>query len=175
MPLCMNFSVAYLYILTIKETLLSSNEQHLYTHLAHSWSTVCSGHTVPGDTVVVRGEVLCDVLVPVPWWTSTCDGSRVLSLGPLVCGMGTVILISCWCCWFVDNFMYHSTLSLQLFIYIYLVIIAIILLYYYFNFSVCVCVDSTKWAIGAGTSILLLLFILGAFIWAEESHTFNLF
>ena len=88
MPHCMNFSVVYLYILNIKETLFSSNEQHLCTHLAHSWSTVCSGRTVPGDTGVVRGEALRDALVPVPWWTSTCDGSRVLSLSPLVCGMG---------------------------------------------------------------------------------------
>ena len=67
MPHCMNFSVVYLYILTIKEILFSSNEQHLCTHLAHSWSTVCSGHTVPGDTGVVRGEALRDALVPVPW------------------------------------------------------------------------------------------------------------
>ena len=65
MPHCMNFSVVDLYILTIKETLFSSNEQLLCTHLTHSWSTVCSGHTVPGDTGVVRGEALRDALVPV--------------------------------------------------------------------------------------------------------------
>ena len=131
--------------------------QHLCTHLTHSWFTVCSGHIVPGDTGVVRGEALRDALVPVPWWTSTCDGSRVLSLGPLLCGMEAVILISGWYYWFVDNFMYHSTLSLyyNYFKCIYLVIIAII---YYIT-----------------TSILLLLFILGAFICAEESHTFSLF
>ena len=63
---CMTFSVVDLYILTMKET-FSSNEQHLCTHLTHSWSIVCSGHTVPGDTGVVRGEALRDALVPVPW------------------------------------------------------------------------------------------------------------
>ena len=34
---------------------------------------------------MVRGEALCDALVPVHGWVSTCDGSRELSHGPFVC------------------------------------------------------------------------------------------
>ena len=37
----------------------------------HSLVPVCSGHTVPRDTGVVRGETLHDSLVPGLWWAST--------------------------------------------------------------------------------------------------------
>ena len=72
MPHCMNFSLLYLYTLTIKETSMHPSR----TLLVHRMS----GRTVPGDTGVVRGEALRDALDQF--------------LGPLVCGMGAVILIS---------------------------------------------------------------------------------
>ena len=49
--------------------------------LAHSWAPVCSGHTVPRDTGVVRGEAICEAPVPVPG-RPVQDGLQVLLLWP---------------------------------------------------------------------------------------------
>ena len=46
------------------------------TCLAHSWVPVCSGHTVPRDTGVVRGEAIRETPVPVP----VHNGLQVLPL-----------------------------------------------------------------------------------------------
>ena len=53
----------------------------------NSWITTCSGHTVPRDVEMIRGEALRDALVPdyqILGESGQCDGSRVLSLGPFV-------------------------------------------------------------------------------------------
>ena len=41
---------------------------------------------------VVR-EALCDALVPVHWWVSTCDGSRELSHGAFVWVVGPFVWV----------------------------------------------------------------------------------
>ena len=62
------------------------NEMVLYDNRrTHFWALACSGHNVPREALVVRGEASLDAPVPVPG-EPVSDGSRVLSFGPLVCG-----------------------------------------------------------------------------------------
>ena len=55
--------------------------------LSHSWVPVCSGHFVPRDTGVFRGEAIREASVPEPG-RPVPDGLQVLPLWPTCVGDG---------------------------------------------------------------------------------------
>ena len=72
--LLFNFSFGLIYFiffdLASNSTLLPFNYFWNF-HLAHSWSTICSGHTVPREMGVPRGEAFLTLLCQIHRWAST--------------------------------------------------------------------------------------------------------